>query len=113
MGSAIIRTATIANGASLSDAIATDGAAVVGIVMPAAWTAANLTFQCSADDVTFANLYDELGTEKTVTASTSRYIYLNPADFSGCDSLKVRSGTAGSAVNQGGDRSIVFVLIKL
>lgn len=109
----IRRTATILSGASLSDSIEVDGSAIVGVVMPAAWTAANLTFQASHDDTTFNNVYDEFGTEKTVSASTSRYIPLNPADFAGADSIKVRSGTSGTAVNQGADRSIIFVLLKV
>lgn len=106
----IIRNATIANGESLSNAIDVDGSAVVGIVMPAAWTAANLTLQMSHDDTTYNNVYDEVGAEKTITASTSRYIVLNPADFIGANSVKLRSGTSGTPVNQGAARSIVVVL---
>lgn len=106
----VTRTATIANGASLSDAIQTDGSTLVGIIMPAAWTAANLTLQMSHDDSTYNNVYDETGTEKTIVASASRYILLNPADFLGANSLKVRSGTSGTPVNQGADRSLIFVL---
>lgn len=108
----ILRTATIATGASLSDALEIDGSAVVGVVMPATWTAANLTLQASADDSTFNNVYDELGTEKTIVASTSRYIPLNPADFLGMNSIKVRSGTSGTAVNQAAARSVVVVLYR-
>lgn len=106
----LYKTATIANGASLSGAIDLDGSTVVGIVMPAAWTTANLTLQMSHDDSTFNNVYDELGSEKTITASTSRYILLNPSDYLGADGLKIRSGTSGTPVNQGGDRSIIVVL---
>jgi len=109
----VTRTATIANGASLSDAIQADGSAVVGVVMPAAWTAANLTIQASADDTTYNNVYDELGTEKTIVASTDRYIPLNPADFLGANSIKVRSGTAGTPVNQAAARSVIVVLYVL
>lgn len=108
----VTRTATIAESASLSDAIETDGSAVVGIVMPAAWTAANLTLQASADDTTFSNVYDEQGNEKTVIASTSRYILLNPADFLGANSIKVRSGTSGTAVNQAAARSVIVILYR-
>lgn len=108
----VTRTATIANGESLSAAIEIDGSAVVGVVMPASWTAANLTLQASHDDTTFNNVYDELGTEKTVVASTSRYIPLNPADFLGANSIKVRSGTSGTAVNQAAARSVIVVLYR-
>ena len=108
----VTRTATIANGASLSDAIQIDGSAVVGVVTPAAWTAANLTLQASADDSTFSNVCDEQGNEKTVIASTSRYILLNPADFLGANSIKVRSGTSGTAVNQAAARSVIVILYR-
>ena len=106
----VTRTATIAESASLSDAIQVDGSTVVGIVLPATWTTANLTFQASADDSTYNNVYDELGTEKTVVAAASRYIPLNPADFLGANSIKVRSGTSGTAVNQAAARSVIVVL---
>jgi hypothetical protein len=113
MPNAITRTATIASGASLSDAVELDGSALVGVVMPSAWTAANLTIQASHNDSTFNNVYDELGTEKTIIASTSRYIVLNPADFAGSDSIKIRSGTAGTPVNQAAARSVILVLLPL
>ncbi|MBI5942873.1 MAG: hypothetical protein HY864_00775 [Chloroflexi bacterium] len=107
----IYRTVTIANGASLSaELLDIDGASIVGLIMPAAWTAANLTLQMSHDDSTYNNVYDEMGTEKTIVASASRYILLNPADFLGANSLKLRSGTSGTPVNQGADRSIIVVL---
>lgn len=106
----VTRTATIANGASLSDAVQVDGSTVVGIVMPAAWTTANLTMQASADDSTYNNVYDELGTEKTIVATAARYIALNPADFLGSNSIKVRSGTSASAVAQGAERLVTVIL---
>ncbi len=106
----LTRTVTILNGASLSAAVDIDGSTVVGIVMPAAWTAANLTMQMSADDSTHNNAYDEFGAEKTITAAASRYILLNPSDFLGADSIKLRSGTSATPVNQGADRSITVVL---
>ena len=67
------QTVTIAATASLSDAARLpNGHEVVGITMPAAWTAANLTFQASPDGSTFYNLYDDEGNEVTVTAAASR-----------------------------------------
>ncbi|NTU77322.1 MAG: hypothetical protein HGA90_05865, partial [Alphaproteobacteria bacterium] len=42
-------TATIASGTSLSDAQNLGGLRLFGLVMPAAWTTANLTFQASFD----------------------------------------------------------------
>ena len=69
------RTATIAISTSLSAAIALPpGWYPAAILMPAAWTAADLTFQLSLDGTTFADLYDEAGfigrTAQTVLLSS-------------------------------------------
>lgn len=100
---------TIANGASLSGSVYVNERTVVGLEMPAAWTAASITFQASQDDTTYNDVYDNDGTELTVTAAASRYIILSPAKFVGAKYLKVRSGTSGSAVNQGAARVINVV----
>lgn len=100
-------TFTIANGESLSAGVGVGGHKPIGVVMPSAWTAANLTFQVSVDGgTTWNNLYDKDGVEYTVTASTSRYIILPPYDWAGITHLKIRSGTAAVAVNQGAARTI-------
>jgi len=102
--------ASIAASASLSDAIDLAGSRLARIEMPNVWTAANLTFQSSFDNVTFNNLYDSAGTEYNVTASSSRAIIIPLADFVGIRFLKVRSGTAGSAVTQAAARELRLVL---
>jgi hypothetical protein len=76
------------------------GCSAVRIGMPAAWTAASLTFQVSVDGVSYANLYKSDGTEYSVSAAASREILLSPADFAGIRFLKVRSGTSGTPVTQ-------------
>lgn len=103
--------AAIANGAALSAAISLTTGRLFAIQMPAAWTAANLTFQASYDGgATFCDMYDDAGTEVTVTAAASRYIYIsNPMAWMGVQVIKVRSGTTGSPVNQGGDRVVQLV----
>jgi hypothetical protein len=106
-------TTTIANGASLSSAVNIGSKTVLGVVMPAAWTTANLTFQVSYDGTNYANLYDKDGTEYTVTAAASRHIYVEPAQWVGVKYIKVRSGTSGTPVNQGADRSVVLVVRRL
>lgn len=103
-------TVTIANGASLSGAVSLAGLLLVGIVMPASWTAADLTFQASRDGSTYNNVYDEGGLEVTVDAAVSRHIVIDPARFAGCEYLKVRSGTSGVAVNQAAARSLVLIV---
>jgi hypothetical protein len=103
-------TTTIANGASLSGAVDLGIYRGFAIQMPAAWTAANLTFQGSSDCSTYANLYDDTGTEVLVTAAASTYIvFSSPAKFQGLRCLKIRSGTSGAAVNQGADRILTVI----
>jgi hypothetical protein len=110
----LAQTAVIANGASLSDAIELgDGVRqVCGIQMPAAWTAASLTFAVSADGITYSPLYFDTG-EYTVAAGAgavaSAGISLEPRAFAGWPYVKVRSGTAASAVNQGAARTLTVL----
>ena len=52
------QTAVIANGASLSSAVALGAKNLIAIVFPAAWTAASVTFQASVDGTTFVDIYD-------------------------------------------------------
>lgn len=74
---------------------------LVGISMPAAWTAASLTFQASGTSAALVkDMYDAVGTEYTVTAAAARFIAIPPADFLGVQWLIVRSGTTGTPVNQ-------------
>lgn len=106
-----VETATIANGASLSGAVDLTGCVPVGIIMPGDWTAADLTFQGAdpLDDTTYYNVYDRYGVEVTVDAAEDRHITLDPAEWVSLRRLKVRSGTSGSAVNQGAERVIKIV----
>lgn len=105
------KTATIANGASLSDAIDIEGARRILIQMPAAWDAANLTFQSSDESGgTYQNLYDQGGTEITVTAAAARSIGVNNPALLSARFLKIRSGTSGAAVNQTAERAIVVLI---
>ena len=101
---------TISSGTSLSAAVDLGPNRAFAVVMPASWTAANLTFQGSVDGITYNNLYDDTGTEVTITAAASQYIVLSsPAKILGLRWIKVRSGTNGTPVNQGADRALVIV----
>jgi len=91
---------------SLSAGVQIMGGLPAVIEMPAAWDAANLTFQTSGDGTNYFNVYDEAGTEVTVIASTSRRIRLEPSQWAGIQYIKVRSGTAGAAVNQSAARTL-------
>jgi hypothetical protein len=82
----------------------------VGIRMPSAWSPAPLSFLVDLDDGAGYSIVDDgFGAELTVPGNASRYIPLDPALFSGVRRLKVRSGTSGTPVNQGADRTITLV----
>lgn len=104
-------TVTIVNATSLAAAVQLPPEwRPIAIVTPAAWTAANLSFQVSHDGgTTFNDFYDDGGNEVLVTASASRFIALPPRIFAGVTNIKVRSGTSAVPVNQGGTRTLVLV----
>lgn len=109
-------TATIANGASLSDTIAVpQGMEVCGIQMPSAWTAAVLSFQAATQSTgTFADVYDALGNELSSAASTSRVIAIDAGpDGLSYPFLKIRSGLTAAAVNQGAARSLIVYFRRI
>jgi hypothetical protein len=98
------KTATFVDGANLSEALdlGEEGGRLAGVLIPAGWTAADLTFQGSIDGTTFGNMYDKDGNEYTVKAAASRFVLLPIADFLGLRYLKIRSGTSGAPVTQNG-----------
>lgn len=104
--------ATIPNGQSMCEVVDLDAQVLSGIRLPnsAGWTSANLTFMVSCDGgKTFADLYKD-GSEYTITVPTGRtnptFFAVPPQDFVGFSHIRVRSGTAATPVNQGGDREI-------
>lgn len=103
-------TATIALNAHISDAVDLRGMIPVSIVMPAAWDAANLYFEFSYDGNTFALVYDDIGTEYYVTASTSRIIVLDYTKFIGVKALKFHSGPSATGVAQTAARTILLTV---
>lgn len=105
--------ATIAASASLSGEVdtglVTSGSEIVGLQMPDAWTAADLTFQASYDGETYENVYTDDDNELVVQAAASRFIVLREdyrAALARVRFLMVRSGTAASPVTQAAEREI-------
>lgn len=101
----IISTAVIAAGASLSAEADIGNKVLVGIVLPANWSAAGggLTFQASIDGgVTLNEVTTLAGAAYTVNyaAAGGAYIAVDPNTLRGISSFKIRSGTVGSPVNQ-------------
>lgn len=103
-------TVAIANGESLSGAIHVGNRAPVLLIMPAAWTTADVTLQGSQDGSTYNDVYDRNGNEYTITAAAARLILLDVPDIPSVRWLKLRSGTTGTAVNQGAARSLTLVV---
>lgn len=102
--------ATILNGASLSDVVVLDGQTLTGIAMPAAWTAAGLSFQVSYDGgTTYQEMVDSGNVAVTFTVAAAQFIAVEPLLWLGVQRLKVRSGTSGSPVNQGADRVLNLI----
>ncbi len=105
---------TIANGASLSGSVCLGDAMLCAILMPAAWTAADLTFQVSDDyGTTWGELLDATGSAITVSSPTAaKRLELDSSDFKSAVFIKVRSGTSGSAVAQGAARTLTLISRK-
>jgi hypothetical protein len=101
---------TIANGQSLSPAVDFGDDRLHTILMPAAWTAANLTFQVSADGVSYIDLFTSAG-ELVITAAAARALALDQTIFPAFRFLKVRSGTSGVPVAQGAARDLILLTV--
>lgn len=99
-------TATIANGAILSNAIQIAGRRVRFIEMPIAWTPAVLSFQGSMDGVSYFNLYDDEGYPFTVFVDILRRVYLYNTVLDSQQYIKLISGTVANTVAQGAARTI-------
>ena len=107
-----IKTATILNGASQSDVIDLKGYQLVGLNMPAAWTAAAITYLASPTlDGTYLPVY-ESGIEVTDPAAASQYVAIgaNAVALASIRFLKLRSGNLALPVAQGADRTITLSL---
>lgn len=109
-GEIFTTTVTIANGQSLSGAVDLSSYTLVGLVMPAAWTAAAITFQGSVDNVNFFDVCDQNAEINVGAAAANKYILLSPATFVGLRYLKIQSGTNAVPVNQGQQTTITLVL---
>lgn len=99
--------ATIAINESLSDAVELGGADVIRINMPAAWTAADITFQVDDGDGTFRDLYMDWGFELYVECDAGQSIECSVfLRLQQIKQIKIRSGTSGAPVVQLAEREI-------
>lgn len=105
---------TILNGTALSAVVDFDAICrLTAIIMPAAWTAASITFQVSEDNVTFGDLRDDAHNEVTLTTPAAGEVIAFRNDlkrlFGHFRYVKIRSGTTGTPVNQGADRVMTLL----
>jgi hypothetical protein len=104
---------TISNGTALSAALPLGEYVLTGIAMPAAWDAAALTFQVSADGGTTFGEMQSVSAVVSYTAAAGQYIAIDPTLWRGVNMIKVRSGTSGTPVNQTADRILTLVTRRL
>jgi hypothetical protein len=110
---------TIPAGTALSNEVNVADKRIVGIIMPAAWTAANLSFKALTSEPSalpkvpvYGEVVDNAGSAVSVTAAAAVYIALAdtfPGEAWG--RIIVRSGTSGVPVNQGADRTLGLVCV--
>lgn len=108
--------AAIAAGQSLSPEADLGGfGSLVGIQVPANWTTAGISFQCSIDGgATWAEITDIVGTPIAVGSLTGGtlvyFVALDPAKFRGVRAIKIRSGTQAAPVVQANTVTLGLVL---
>ena len=96
---------------STSNTIDTEGGRrqIVGLQMPAAWTAASLTFDGSHDGTTFVPIHHGAGAYAITAAqgaAASLGVSLAKEAFAGWPYVRIRSGIIGAYVNQVAARTI-------
>lgn len=99
-----VKTVTILDGETTSDAIDSEGGALVGIVVPTGLEGTTFTVKASVDNSTFYDYYNDSGSQVTITCGASRFIGISAQDFVGVRYLKLVGAT------QTGDITITFVL---
>lgn len=102
--------AVILSGQSLSAAIDLEQLNIATIIFPASWTTADITFQTSADGVTYSDVINDSGVEVKRTPVAGKAMGVSIPELSGVRFLKIRSGISGSPVNQGADRTLTLTL---
>jgi hypothetical protein len=108
-------TATIAAAGSLSAAVNIGVGRIRGIIIPAGWAAATLSFQISLDGSAFTELIDDrpviaYNAAVGYAVAASQYLTIDPVLFDGIAVIKLRSGPAGLPVAQAGGAALIIAL---
>jgi|SRR5215469_12592997 len=104
---------TIAQGTALSPQIDIGTKSLAAVSVPASWVTTSLSFQASFDGGnTWGELVDQTKAPVTVASITgAAQIAVDPNKLRGVQSLKVRSGTAASPINQTAAGGVTLTLI--
>lgn len=106
-------TVTVADSASLSGSSGELDGRLIAVITASTWDTAAMTFQASTDGTNFFNVYNE-GTEYSLAGVVaSAFNRVNVNVFLGARYIKVRSGTAASAVTQSGATIVTLVYWKM
>lgn len=111
-------TITIASGQAVSSSVAVigvtglHGGLPASLLMPAAWTAADLLIEGSMDGTNWYPVYDSSGTRVRITTDAGRIVVLNESALKTLPYLRFRSvavgGTADAA--QTADRTLGLLI---
>lgn len=105
------RTVTIASGTAVSGAIDFRDYSMMIVHIPAAWTAADLSFRTSTTvDGTFDDLNDEFGALLEIAGVAVDSAYVAPAKIAPAHFIQIVSQSGGTPVNQGADRDLILEL---
>lgn len=97
----------IPSGSDTSGNLNAGGRVPSALVMPAAWTAADITFEVSIDGSTWVPVHLADGTQYTLTVAASRFVSLTADYFIGAKHVRLVS-----SVNQGADRTMTLMMSR-
>ena len=98
----------IANGATTSNFVDVRKGCetLVGLIFPAAFTGATISFQVAPPDINnpvnadFLDFYDDIGALITVTVTVGVYVNLSPSLFAGIRHVRIVSAGAEAAIRR-------------
>lgn len=96
---------TILNGQTASNAIDVRGSSLVGLVMPAAFTATDINLEGSLDNSAFKQLINKDLADLVLTFQADDYVLFVPTDFLGVQFFRLNA-----ASSQGADRVFTAIL---
>lgn len=110
----VVKHATITAGEALSDAVDISHANGVLLHIPSTWDTAGLSFQAEVGGGKFAEVYKADGSTPYgfAAAPADGAVQMDMDVIGAADSIKIRSGTALSAVNQSGEEAKCTVTLS-